>query len=433
MMMFAAATGRRTTGHHKEMIVVVNVVWWCSLLRLLLLSTSSADAFGTGRPLTRTRTTSLVVAAPRMRMSSRASSSSSSSSPPLLSSQLEQLAAMTVLSIDSGDLDVIRRFAQTNCITDATTNPLFVAQAGLSTSTKNDDDNNNNMYSSMVDTAVTQETTVDAAMDRLAVELGTAIANLVSGYVSTEVDPRLSFDTEASVSRALRIITMYEQNGISKHRILIKLAATWEGIKAAHILETKYDIRCNLTLVFSVTQAIACAQHSVHLISPFPGRILDWYKQKLSRPVVTDPALDEGVIACQEMYRHYKTYGYDTICMPASWRPSRGNSNNGEYELDEIRALAGTDRMTIPPNLLDRLQNCFDPLPRVLSPDKITLLDRSQDVVLDEATFRYRMTMDGCGNDKLAEGIRAFCDLTEQLETSLREKMKTATTTSVRA
>jgi transaldolase len=336
---------------------------------------------------------------------------------------------MTVLSIDSGDLDVIRRFAQTNCITDATTNPLFVAQAGLSTTTKND--KKDNMYSSMVNTAVTQETTVDAAMDRLAVELGTAIANIVTGYVSTEVDPRLSFDTEASVSRALRIINMYEQNGIPKQRILIKLAATWEGIQAAYILETKYDIRCNLTLVFSVTQAIACAQHSVHLISPFPGRILDWYKQKLSRPVVTDPTLDEGVMACQEMYRHYKMYGYHTICMPASWRPSRGNTN-GEYELDEIRALAGTDRMTIPPNLLDRLQNCFDPLPRILSPDMITLLDRSQDVVLDEATFRYRMTMDGCGNDKLAEGIRAFCDLTEQLETSLREKMKVATT-SVRA
>lgn len=344
---------------------------------------------------------------------------------------------MTVLSIDSGDLEVIRRFAQTNCITDATTNPLFVAQAGLSTTTNDDgtnNNNNNNMYSSMVATAVMEEKTVDAAMDRLAVELGTAIAKIVPGYVSTEVDPRLSFDTAASVSRALRIINMYEQNGIPQHRILIKLAATWEGIQAAHILETKYNIRCNLTLVFSVTQAIACAQHSVHLISPFPGRILDWYKQKLQRPVVTDPALDEGVIACREMYRHYKTYGYPTICMPASWRPSRGNTNNGgEYELDEIRALAGTDRMTIPPNLLERLQNCFDPLPRVLSPDIIMttpFLDRSQDVVLDEATFRYRMTMDGCGNDKLAEGIRAFCDLTEQLETSLREKMKMATTTT---
>jgi transaldolase len=327
---------------------------------------------------------------------------------------------MTTLSIDSGDLDVIRQYTATGCITDATTNPLFVAQAGLQSE-------GDATYASMVETAVTAESSVDRAMDRLAVELGTAIAAIVPGYISTEVDPRLSFDTDASVARALRIISMYEQNGVAKDRVLIKLAATWEGIRAAHILATQHGLKCNLTLIFSVTQAIACAQHGVHLISPFPGRILDWYKTKLGRPVVADPQDDEGVVACGAMYTHFKTYGYETICMPASWRPSRGAG----YDLDEIRALAGTDRMTIPPPLLEQLQNCSDPLQRVLgiigAQQPPQQLDRSRDAVLDEATFRYRMTMDGCGNDKLAEGIRAFVDLTEQLEASLQAKMAKST------
>lgn len=334
-------------------------------------------------------------------------SSSSFSTP----SQLEQLACMTTLSIDSGDLNVIRKFSATGCITDATTNPLFVAQAGLSSS-------GDATYSKMVEMAIA-EPTVDLAIDRLSVELGTAIAQLVPGYISTEVDPRLSFQVEASVERALRIIQMYEKNNIAKDRVLIKLAATWEGIQAAHILETQHDIRCNLTLIFSTTQAIACAQHGVHLISPFPGRILDWHKNQLGRATVTDPSLDEGVVACREMYHHFKTYGYDTICMPASWRPSRGKG----FDLDEIRALAGTDRMTIPPPLLEQLESSVEPLPRILLPNDIDTLDRSQDVILDEAEFRYRMTMDGCGNDKLAEGIRAFVELTEKLEASLKEKM----------
>ena len=325
------------------------------------------------------------------------------------SSQLEQLASMTTLSIDSGDLDVIKRFSATGCITDATTNPLFVSQAGLS---------GNPVYAPMVEAAIAEDS-VDRAIDRLSVELGRAIVQLVPGYISTEVDPRLSFDTDASVERALRIISMYEASGVAKERVLIKLAATWEGIQAAKILESKYDIRCNLTLIFSTTQAIACAQNGVHLISPFPGRILDWHKAKLSREKVNDPSEDEGVIACREMYRHFKSFCYDTICMPASWRPSRG----ADFDLDEIIALAGTDRMTIPPQFLEQLQASNEPLQRVLSPDGIQLRNRSEDIVIDEAEFRYRMTMDGCGNDKLAEGIRAFVELTEKLEASLKEKM----------
>ena len=185
-------------------------------------------------------------------------------------SQLAQLASMTVLSIDSGDLNVIRDYAATGYITDATTNPLFVSQAGLS---------GDSLYANMVNEAVSyaieaedsEEARVELAMDRLAVLLGKAISDIVPGYISTEVDPRLSFDEASSIARAKRIIEMYEKEGVGKDRILIKLAATWEGIQAAQKLESQ-GIKCNLTLVFGVTQAIACAQNGAHLISPFPGR-----------------------------------------------------------------------------------------------------------------------------------------------------------------
>ena len=222
---------------------------------------------------------------------------------------------MTVLSIDSGDLQVVQEYAATGYITDATTNPLFVSQAGLS---------GDPLYAAMVDDAVayavqqphdnSEATTVALAMDRLAVNLGRAISELVPGYISTEVDPRLSFDTDASVQRALRIIDLYQTMAVPKERVLIKLAATWEGIQAAHILETRHGVRCNLTLIFSVVQAVACAQYGAHLISPFPGRILDWYKVHLGRDRVDDPARDEGVVACREMYEYFKCHGHDTIC-----------------------------------------------------------------------------------------------------------------------
>ena len=191
---------------------------------------------------------------------------------------------MTTLSIDSGDLNVIRQFAESGYITDATTNPLFVSQAGLS---------GDPVYAAMVDDAVTyalenggtkegESSVVSLAIDRLAVNLGKSISEIVSGYVSTEVDPRLSFDREASVARGKRIIEMYKDLGVPKDRILIKIAATWEGILAAGDLEAA-GIQCNLTLIFSVVQAIACAQYGAHLISPFPGRILDWNKNSQGR------------------------------------------------------------------------------------------------------------------------------------------------------
>jgi transaldolase len=361
-------------------------------------------------------------------------------------SQLAQLSRMTTLSIDSGDIDKIQQYAATGYITDATTNPLFVAQTALKLS-----DGENSIYSAMVNDAVTYAVTgkmsttedpvsrereiVAVAMDRLAVNLGKAIADIVPGYVSTEVDPRLSFDIDASVQRGLRIIQMYEKElGISKERVLIKLAATWEGIMAAKILQEQHGIQCNLTLIFSVVQGIACGQYNVHLISPFPGRILDWYKVHLKRPSVNDPQDDEGVIACKRMYNYFKHFNHNTICMPASWRPSRGISTAADvlYDLDEIQALAGTDRMTIPVPLLEQLAKNEEPLPRMLSPEKVKDLGKPPPLrgngKISEKEFRYLLSMDGCGNDKLAEGLRSFVDLTEQLEevltTKVREAMK---------
>lgn len=347
-------------------------------------------------------------------------------------SQLEQLASMTTLSIDSGDLKVIEEYASTGLITDATTNPLFVSQVGLNSGDP--------VYASLVDDAVnfavrisqdqqgsstaTEADMVALAIDKLSVNLGAAISKIVKGFISTEVDPRLSFDTQASIERARRIIHLYQQMGVHKSRVLIKLAATWEGICAAEVLEAE-GIQCNLTLVFSFIQAVACAQKRAHLISPFPGRILDWHHKSKSpsvRTSVATPEEDEGVVACKKMYNYFKCHGHDTICMPASWRPSRGTG----YELDEIRALAGTDRMTIPAPLLQKLAECYDPLPRVLTTDDAK--NTQEPLVgggnISEKEFRYLFNMDGCGTDKMAEGIRAFISETEKLELVIAEKVR---------
>lgn len=342
-------------------------------------------------------------------------------------SQLAQLSKVTTLSIDSGDLNIIQKYANTGYITDATTNPLFVSQVGLS------ENNDDGRYSDMVNNAISyavenkkgedEKEIVGLAIDRLAVNLGKAISEIVSGYISTEVDPRLSFDTKASIERGRRIIEMYKELGVPKERILIKLAATWEGIKAAEVLQ-KEGISCNLTLIFSFIQGIACAQRDVTLISPFPGRVLDWNNIQLGRPSGGDskinPIDDEGVQVVTKMYNYYKCYNHNTICMPASWRPSRGSG----YELDEIRALAGVDRMTIPSPLLEKLENCHDVLPQMLSIDKALESGEDKLDLIDEITFRYALNMDGCGTDKLAEGLRAFIGETEKLEDVLLSKIR---------
>mmetsp|Transcript_9126 Transcript_9126/g.13810 ORF Transcript_9126/g.13810 Transcript_9126/m.13810 type:complete len:374 (+) Transcript_9126:78-1199(+) len=344
-----------------------------------------------------------------------------SSSTALKASQLEQLSQVTTLSIDSGDLKVIEKYAATGFITDATTNPLFVSQAGSS---------GDPVYQKLVDDAVAfalasdekdEDSIVALAIDALAVNLGASIASIVKGYISTEVNPKLAFDTDASVSRGRRIIAMYEEKGIPKERILIKLPATWEGILAAEVLERE-GIQCNLTLIFSFIQAVACAQRGAHLISPFPGRVLDWHKVKDGRTGATEPENDEGVVVCKKIYNYYKKFQHDTIVMPASWRPSRGPG----YDTDEIIALAGTDRMTIPAPLLEKLEASEEDLIRTLDPESAKACDEQEmgNGMLDEQEFRYLLNMDGCGTDKLGEGLRAFIAETDKLEEVIINKVR---------
>eukprot|EP00929_Paragymnodinium_shiwhaense_P059800 TRINITY_DN29924_c0_g1_i1.p1 TRINITY_DN29924_c0_g1~~TRINITY_DN29924_c0_g1_i1.p1 ORF type:complete len:407 (+),score=67.55 TRINITY_DN29924_c0_g1_i1:70-1290(+) len=334
-------------------------------------------------------------------------------------SHLKQLADMTVLSIDTGDLDTIKKFASTGLITDATTNPLFVSQAGKS---------GDPTYVGFVDAAVAYakehssdaDEAVSLAIDRLAVNLGVEISKLVPGYVSTEVDPRLSFDKEATLARARRIIKMYEDAGVSRSRVLIKLAATWEGIQAMAELE-KEGIRCNLTLVFGFVQAVACAQYGATLISPFPGRILDWHKREQKKDI-WEPQEDPGVVAVRRTFNYYKKYGHDTICMPASWRPSRGKG----YDLDEIQALAGVDRMTIPPGLLEGLASAGDALPQHLDATSAPAACEDAELCggkMSEAQFRLLLNGDGCATEKTAEGLRSFIANTDELEEILRAKL----------
>lgn len=305
-------------------------------------------------------------------------------------SQLSQLSKMTVLSIDTGDLAILRSWAGTGLITDATTNPLFVSQAAAR--------GNEPEYGALLEAAVKaaknesgkghpSPDAVNLAIDHLSVNLGKTILSIVKGYVSTEVDIRLSYDAEASEIRARRIISLYESAGINRSRILIKLAGTWEGIQCARSLEQD-GIKTNITLVFGVVQAVAAAQAGCTLISPFPGRVLEWTKADNPKgPQTFAPAEDPGVVATRRMFNYFRRFNHPTICMPASWR-----SSTGAEPLDEIRALAGTDRMTIPPPLLEALAASEKPLPQELS------VDRGRDSsdpefngeALTESTFKWK-------------------------------------------
>jgi len=352
------------------------------------------------------------------------SSSATSTASALFASKnaLEALAELTTLSIDSGDIDVVSEYASTGLITDATTNPLFVSRAG---------DSGDARYEAMVEEAVTyakeaEEEGIDAvnlAIDRLAVNLGTELSRLVPGRVSTEVDIRLSYDAEASVERARRIIDMYEEKGVSKDRVLIKLAGTWEGIRAARVLEEEDGVRCNITLVFSFVQAAAAAQAGAYLISPFPGRILDWHRSASGRQGGGyEPDADPGVLSVRRMYGYFRRYGYDTVCMPASWRPSRG-ADVENSDVDEILALAGVDEMTIPPPLLEslRTRDAADVVKACdAEADAATCVD--PDIAWTEESYRQYWDADQCGIDKLKEGIDAFTAETEKLSQILMNK-----------
>ncbi len=294
-------------------------------------------------------------------------------------SKLEQLREITDVVADTGDIEAIRRHRPQ----DATTNPALVLKAVQQTS-----------YETALRALVQQHSkeAPEQLQDRTAVSLGTEILSIVPGYVSTEVDARLSYDAPAMVARAEQLIGLYEAAGADSKRVLIKLAATWEGIRAAEILE-KRGIKCNLTLLFSFSQARACADAGVFLVSPFVGRILDWHQAKEGRSLSVSE--DPGVKSVQTIYHYYKTRGYQTIVMGASFRNQA-----------EIEALAGCDKLTISPDLLAALDADTGTLERSLSTSNIEPI--SKEPALSEAAYRWGHNEDPMAVEKLAEGIRKF-------------------------
>ncbi|KAL3475138.1 hypothetical protein BJX99DRAFT_230306 [Aspergillus californicus] len=321
-------------------------------------------------------------------------------------SSLEQLkAAGTVVVCDSGDFATIDKYKPQ----DATTNPSLILAASKKAE-----------YASLIDAAVAKGKTsskdidaqVDATLDHLLVEFGKKILDIIPGKVSTEVDARFSFDTKASVDKALHIIKLYEEAGISKDRILIKIASTWEGIQAAHILQSKHGINCNLTLMFSLVQAIAAAEAGAFLISPFVGRILDWYKAANKRDYTAQE--DPGVKSVQAIFNYYKKFGYKTIVMGASFR-----------NVGEITELAGCDYLTISPNLLEDLYNSTDAVPQKLDASSASSLDiKKQSYINDEALFRFAFNEEAMGTEKLREGISKFAADAVTLKDILKEKVQ---------
>lgn len=302
-----------------------------------------------------------------------------------MTDKLQQLRTMTTVVADTGDIEAIRRYKPE----DATTNPSLLLKAAALPG-----------YAGLLAKAraagqnTPGESTAQhaAACDRFAVDVGCEILELIPGRVSTEVDARLSFDTEATLARARQIISLYEGAGVDRSRILIKIASTWEGVQAARALERE-GIQCNLTLLFSFEQAQACADAGVFLISPFVGRILDWYRIREGLEVERADA-DPGVQSVRRIYRYYKQHGYETVVMGASFR------NCGEIE-----ALAGCDRLTISPPLLEQLARDPAPLPRALKADAVSHDARES---LGEPVFRYRFNDNAMATEKLAEGIRQF-------------------------
>jgi len=322
---------------------------------------------------------------------------------------LDQLKAMTVVVADTGDIDAIEKFTPR----DATTNPsLITAAAQMPQYQGIVDDTLKGAIESLGDDA-SEADVVTLAFDRLAVSFGLKILEIIPGRVSTEVDARLSFDTEATIAKGRETIAQYEAAGISKDRILIKIAATWEGIQAAAVLE-KEGISCNLTLIFGLHQAVACAENGITLISPFVGRILDWYKKDTGRDSY-ESAEDPGVVSVTAVYNYYKKFGYNTEVMGASFR-----------NLGEITELAGNDLLTISPGLLEELQATEGDLPRKLDPAKSATMDIEK-ISVDKATFVAMHAEDRMATDKLAEGIEGFEKALVSLEELLASRLEKLT------
>ena len=317
-----------------------------------------------------------------------------------MTTQLDSLRQMTVVVADTGDIDAIKKYQPQ----DATTNPSLILSASALP-----------QYAPLIDEAVAYakaksndkaQQLIDAE-DKLAVNIGLEILKIVPGRISTEVDARLSYDTQATVEKARKLIALYNAAGISNDRILIKIASTWQGIRAAEILE-KEGINCNLTLLFSEAQARACAEAGVYLISPFVGRILDWYKANSDKKEYA-PAEDPGVISVTKIYNYYKEYGYNTVVMGASFR-----------NVGEITELAGCDRLTIAPALLKELQENSTALVRKLEYKGEV---KAKPQPLTEAEFYWQHNSDAMAVEKLADGIRKFAVDQEKLETMLSAKL----------
>ena len=315
--------------------------------------------------------------------------------------QLDQLKRVTTVVADTGDFQTIKEYAPQ----DSTTNPTLILKAVQKEE-----------YAALADKAVEAykdsdlcgQALTDAIANELLVLFGIEILNIVPGRVSTEVDARLSYDTESTVDRAREIIRLYESKGISRERILIKIASTWEGINAAAILE-KEAIHCNLTLLFSLVQAVHCAESGITLISPFVGRIMDWFKAKSGQEYA--PAEDPGVQSVQAIYNYYKKFGYKTEVMGASFR------NKGE-----ITELAGCDLLTISPGLLAELQSSTDSIERKISPETAQKMDIDR-IEITEKSFRWLFSEDAMATDKTAEGIRNFAVDIRKLEAMIQEKL----------
>ncbi|KAI2781331.1 transaldolase-like protein [Daldinia loculata] len=319
---------------------------------------------------------------------------------------MEELICSTasVVVCDSGDFATIGKYKPQ----DATTNPSLLLAASKKAE-----------YAKLIDAAVEYakgqggdiDSQVDAAVDRLLVEFGREILKIIPGKVSTEVDARFSFDTKASVEKALHIIDLYKEQGISKDRVLIKVASTWEGIKAAEILQRDHGINCNLTLMFSLVQAIAAAEAGAFLISPFVGRILDWYKAATKKEYSKEE--DPGVKSVQAIYNYYKKFGYKTIVMGASFR-----------NIGEIIELAGCDYLTISPTLLEELLNSTIPVPKKLDASGAASLDITKKTYInDEPLFRFDFNEEQMAVEKLREGISKFAADADTLKDILKKKI----------
>ncbi|KZV94814.1 transaldolase [Exidia glandulosa HHB12029] len=315
----------------------------------------------------------------------------------------------TVVVSDSGDFASIDQYKPQ----DATTNPSLILAAA-----------NKDAYQGLINVALeyakskggSVDEQANIAIDRLLVEFGKEILKIIPGRVSTEVDARLSFDTKATIAKAKELIALYESVGIHKDRVLIKIASTWEGIQAARILEKDYSIHCNLTLLFGFGQAVACAEAGVTLISPFVGRILDWYKKNKPGPDYVGDE-DPGVKSVKKIFDYYKQHGYKTIVMGASFR------NSGE-----IKALAGVDFLTIAPALLDELKNSTEPVPKKLDAKAAAAATGAQKIdkvsyIDDEPEFRWALLQDSMAFDKLHEGIKKFAEDGDTLRALLKKRL----------